>query len=73
MRIKLTTLRLKESNLTSNYHRQLKYTYGIDTMLAMNANDYPALKDVIIIFKAGIEKRWPTVKAQQFFYWYMIM
>ena len=27
--------------------RQLKYTYGIDSMFNLNANDYPALKEVI--------------------------
>ena len=27
--------------------RQLKYTYGIDSMFNLNANDYPAIKEVI--------------------------
>jgi acyl-homoserine-lactone acylase len=31
--------------------RQLQYPYGIDTMLALNANDYPALKEVIATFQ----------------------
>jgi acyl-homoserine-lactone acylase len=30
---------------------ELKYPYGIDTMLSMQANDYPALKDVIMGFQ----------------------
>lgn len=31
--------------------RELKYPYGIDTMLSLSANDYPALKDVITRFQ----------------------
>jgi acyl-homoserine-lactone acylase len=31
--------------------KELKYPYGIDTMLSMQANDYPALKDVITAFQ----------------------
>jgi acyl-homoserine-lactone acylase len=31
--------------------RQLQYPYGIDTMLALNENDYPALKEVISTFQ----------------------
>ncbi|HET6995895.1 MAG TPA: penicillin acylase family protein [Chitinophagaceae bacterium] len=31
--------------------QQLQYPYGIDTMLALNANDYPALKEVIVTFQ----------------------
>ena len=27
--------------------KELKYTYGIDSMLSLSANDHPALKDVI--------------------------
>ncbi len=32
--------------------QQLKYTYGIDSMLTLDPNKYPALKDVIIPFQA---------------------
>ena len=31
--------------------KDLKYTYGIDTMLSLNARDYPAMKEVISNFQ----------------------
>lgn len=31
--------------------KELKYTYGIDSMLSLNANDYPAMKEMITTFQ----------------------
>ncbi len=36
--------------------QQLKYTYSIDTMLSMDANDHPALKEVITNFQGWDRK-----------------
>jgi acyl-homoserine-lactone acylase len=36
--------------------KQLKYTYAIDTMLALNPNDYPVLKEVITNFQTWDRK-----------------
>jgi acyl-homoserine-lactone acylase len=36
--------------------KELKYTYGIDSMLSLNVNDYPNLKEVIINFQSWDRK-----------------
>jgi acyl-homoserine-lactone acylase len=36
--------------------KELKYTYGIDTMLSLNVNDYPAMKEVITNFQSWDRK-----------------
>ena len=36
--------------------KELKYTYGIDSMLNLNANDYPVMKEVITNFQSWDRK-----------------
>jgi acyl-homoserine-lactone acylase len=36
--------------------KELKYTYAIDTMLSLNASDYPAMKEVITNFQSWDRK-----------------
>jgi len=41
----------KQIKFDQQLPQQLKYTYGIDSMLNLNGNNYPALKDVITNFQ----------------------
>ncbi len=46
---------------------ELKYTYGIDSMLSLSANDHPALKDVITNFQSWDRKAIITSKGAAVF------
>ena len=37
--------------MISSYHKELKYIYGIDSMLNLNASEYPTMKEVITNFQ----------------------
>ena len=47
--------------------KQLKYRYGIDSMLTLNANDYPALKEVIAHLQQWDRKATATSKGAAVF------
>lgn len=47
--------------------RQLKYTYGIDTMLSLPASGYPLLKDIITTFQNWDRKAVTTSKGAAIF------
>jgi acyl-homoserine-lactone acylase len=47
--------------------KELKYTYGIDTMLSLNVNDYPTLKEVITNFQSWDRKAIVTSKGAAVF------
>ena len=46
---------------------ELKYTYGIDSMLNLSVNDYPVLKDVITNFQGWDRKAITTSKGAAIF------
>ena len=46
---------------------ELKYTYGIDSMLNLSVNDYPVLKDVITNFQGWDRKAVTTSKGAAIF------
>ncbi|MFZ1329457.1 MAG: penicillin acylase family protein [Chitinophagaceae bacterium] len=47
--------------------KELKYTYGIDSMLNLSVNDYPVLKDVITNFQGWDRKAITTSKGAAIF------
>lgn len=47
--------------------KELKYTYGIDSMLNLSVNDYPVLKDVITNFQGWDRKAVTTSKGAAIF------
>ncbi len=47
--------------------KELKYTYGIDSMLNLNAIDYPALKDLIITLQSWDRKAIANSKGAAIF------
>jgi acyl-homoserine-lactone acylase len=54
--------------------QQLKYTYGIDSMLNLNVSDYPALKEVITNFQSWDRKSIAASKGAAVFlitYYYL--
>lgn len=54
--------------------KELKYTYGIDSMLNLNAADFPQLKDVITTFQAWDRKSIASSKGAAVFlltYYYL--
>ncbi len=54
--------------------KQLKYTYGIDSMFNLNVNDHPAIKEVISNFQSWDKKSITTSKGAAVFlltYYYL--
>ncbi len=57
----------KQIKFDQQLPQELKYTYAIDTMLGLNANDHPGMKDVITNFKSWDRKAITTSKGAAIF------
>ena len=57
----------KQIKFDQQLPKELKYTYGIDSMLNLNVNDYPALKEVITTFQTWDRKSIVTSKGAAIF------
>ncbi len=57
----------KQIKFDQQLPQELKYTYGIDTMLGLNANDHLGMKDVITNFKSWDRKAITTSKGAAIF------
>ncbi len=53
---KIDYTNFKKIKFDQQLPKELKYTYGIDSMLNLNVNDYPAMKEVIINFQSWDRK-----------------
>jgi len=54
--------------------KELKYIYGIDSMLNLNANEYPAIQEMVTVFQAWDRKSTVTSKGAAIFlltYYYL--
>lgn len=71
---KIDYTRFKQIKFNQQLPQQLKYTYGIDSMLNLDAEEFPALKDVITTFQAWDRKATADSKGAAVFlltYYYL--
>ena len=57
----------KKTKFDQQLPKELQYTYGIDSMLNLNANDYPLIKEMIITFQSWDRKAITSSKGAAVF------